>query len=193
MNATAPAPRLHFTDLFNAAGALTLARIPLAFVTAFVMHDHFWFVAVFVLAMGSDVLDGPVARWTGKGSRAGAIADGWADKIFLINYAWSMEMMGYAEGWHLWLWFLREIIQAATIPLVALDYAYQRKPFPQPLPEGRLATLCIAVGMMAGLAGLEPARDLLTLIGGGMGAVAGLRYVARDQPWTRIRRWLARG
>ena len=178
--------RLRFTDLFNLAGALTLVRLPLAVVTNHFMHNHWAFVGVFVLAMASDVLDGPVARWTGKQSRAGAVADGWADKIFLINFAWAMQMAGYVEGWHLWLWFLRELIQGAIVPIVALDYAYQRKPHPSPLPEGRLATLCIAVAMMAGLAHMDAARDILTVVGGLMGALAALRYAWRDQPWKRF-------
>lgn len=180
--------RLRFSDLFNVAGALTLARLPLAFITAFVMHDPFWFPAVFVIAMATDVLDGPVARWTGTDSRTGAVADGWADKIFLINYAWTMRMTGHAEPWHLWLWFGRELVQGAMVPLVALDYANRVKPFPKPVLAGKVCTVAVTLAMACGLAGWDLARDVLTGVAGLSGAIAVVIYLRRDKPWQRFTR-----
>ena len=178
--------RLEFSDLANLAGVLTLARLPLAFVTAFVMHDRVLFVAVFLLAMLTDLLDGPVARWRRCCSRAGAIADGWADKIFLINYAWSMQMLGLIEPHHMMLWFLREMIQGAFVPLVALDYALARKPHPAPRIEGRVCTISVALAMGAGLLGWSSVMEILTVVAAVSGGGVGLLYLHRDRPWERL-------
>ena len=178
--------RLRFRDLANLAGALTLARLPLAFITAFTMHDRRLFFGVFALAMLTDVLDGPVARWTKKSSRAGAVADGWADKIFLINYAWTMQMAGLIEGWHMWVWFLRELLQGAWVPLVALDYANRRKPFPTPTRIGKFGTVCIALAIGAAFLDWTMVRDVLTWAGGLSGLAAAGIYFRRDRPWDRF-------
>ncbi|HJN74715.1 MAG TPA: CDP-alcohol phosphatidyltransferase family protein [Myxococcota bacterium] len=183
--ASAPDERLRFSDLFNLAGALTLARIPLAVVTAFTMHDRRLFALVFTLAMLSDVLDGPVARWRGTCSRTGAVADGWADKIFLINYAWSMQMLGLIEPWHMVMWFVREIIQGAFVPLVALRYAFKTAPNPEPHPAGQAATLLIGMAIIAALVEVTPVRDAATIAALGLGSGVALHYFRRDRPWER--------
>ncbi len=178
--------RLQFRDLANLAGLLTLSRLPLAFATAFTMHDTRLFFGVFALAMLTDVLDGPVARWTGTQSRAGAVADGWADKIFLINYAWTMQMAGLIEGWHMWVWFARELLQGAWVPLVALDYAYRRKPWPAPSTVGKVSTICITLAITAAFLEWTTVRDLLTWSAGLSGLSAALIYLRRDRPWERF-------
>lgn len=178
--------RLRFRDLFNLAGALTLARVPLAFITAFTMGDRWMFAGVLALAMATDVLDGPVARWTGVQSRTGAVADGWADKIFLINYAWSMQMLELVEGWHLWVWFIREIVQGATIPFVALDYALKKAAPPEPHWTGKLCSMAIVTAMVAALVEVVSVRDIATVVAGLSGAASALLYLARDRPWRRV-------
>lgn len=184
------APRLRFADLYNVAGALTLARLPLAFVTAFTMWNTPLLFSVFAMAVLTDVLDGFVARRTQTVSRAGAVADGWADKIFLINYAWTMQMVGLIEPWHMWVWFIREVLQGAWVPLVALDYAYRRKPFPMPTVTGKVATTCIGLAMCAAFLGEDwtMVRDVLTLVAGLTGLHAALTYLMRDRPWDRFRK-----
>lgn len=186
-SAPEPLDRLRFSDLFNLAGALTLARIPLAFVTAFVMHDRALFALVFALAMLSDMLDGPVARWTGKRSRSGAVADGWADKIFLINYAWSMQMVGLIEPWHMVLWFAREIIQGAFVPLVAVRYALKSAPDPIPHAAGQACTLLIGMAIISALVEVEFVRDAATIAAFGTGLRVAVHYFLRDRPWERFR------
>jgi len=180
--------RLRFSDLFNLAGALTLARIPLAVVTAFTMHDRFAFAMVFAAAMLTDMLDGPVARLTGKTSRAGAVADGWADKIFFINYAWSMQMVGIIEPWHMVMWFTREIIQGAFVPLVAVRYALKTAPDPAPHPAGQAATLLIGMAIIAALVEVWFVRDAATLAACALGTWVALHYFRRDRPWERFTR-----
>lgn len=182
-----PSPeRLRFRDLFNLAGALTLARVPLAFVTAFTMGDRWMFAGVLALAMLTDVLDGPVARWTGTQSRTGAVADGWADKIFLINYAWSMLMLDLVSGWHLWVWFLRELIQGITIPFVALDYALKKAAPPEPHWTGKACSMLIVTAMVAALVEVHVVRDAATVLAGLAGLASVVIYLARDRPWKRI-------
>lgn len=178
--------RLRFRDLFNLAGALTLARVPLAFVTAFTMHDRWLFGGVLAVAMLTDVLDGPVARWTGKQSRTGAVADGWADKIFLINYAWSMLMLDLVDGWHLWVFFIRELVQGITIPFVALDYALKKAKPPDPHWTGKACSVAIVVAMVAALVEVTIVRDVGTVVAGVLGTASVAIYLARDRPWTRI-------
>ena len=68
---------------FTWADALTALRIPLALAFPF-LHDPMWQVGVVAIAAVSDVLDGIIARRLG-GSRAGAIMDPVADKLFMAT------------------------------------------------------------------------------------------------------------
>jgi phosphatidylglycerophosphate synthase len=173
--------RLRFSDLANLAGVL-----PLAFVTAFVMYDRPLLIAVFAGCVITDVADGFVARRTGTASRTGAVADGWADKIFLINFAWTLQMLGLIEPWHMWLWFVRELIQGVMVPLVALDYALKRKPHPRPVITGKLATTAIGLAISACFLEWWLLRDVFTWAAAALGLHAALFYAWRDKPWRRF-------
>ncbi|MCB9763400.1 MAG: CDP-alcohol phosphatidyltransferase family protein [Alphaproteobacteria bacterium] len=179
---TAPS-RLRVSRLANLAGALTLARVPLAVLSSLVKHDREALLAVLVVAALTDVLDGPVARWRGTESRVGAIADAWGDKIFFINFAWCLELAGYIPGYYLWAWFIRELIQGLSIPLLALRYALSQGPFPQPLPSGRVTTIAVAVAMVAVLVEAPLVRDGATVVAAVSGSWAAARYMLRDRPW----------
>ncbi|MCB9794982.1 MAG: CDP-alcohol phosphatidyltransferase family protein [Alphaproteobacteria bacterium] len=181
------ARRLRFSDLFNAAGALTLARIPLAVASSLVKHDPLLLAGTLGLFILTDVLDGPVARRTGTSSRAGAVADGWADKIFMVNFAWCLELAGHVPLVYLLPWFIREILQAVSIPAVALRYAMAEAPEPQATMSGRVCTVSVTLAMLLALVGAPLARDAFTLLGGLTGLQAGLSYLARDRFWERWR------
>lgn len=184
---SAPRP-LRFLDLANLAGLLTLSRIPLTVASSLVKHDPALLGLTLGLFVLTDVLDGPVARRTGVASRAGAVADGWADKIFMINFAWCLELAGYIPLTYLLPWFIREALQAVSIPAVALRYAKAEAPEPRPTWSGRVCTVAVTLAMAASLTGLTALRDGLTVVGGLTGLHAAVRYLARDRFWERWRR-----
>ncbi len=176
-------PVLHFRDLLNPAGALTLLRLPLAVAAPFFKHDRVAMLVILTLAALSDVLDGVVARRTGTSSRTGAVVDGWVDKIFLVNFAWSMELAGYVRGLHLLAWFGREIIQGITIPALAWRYRVGNAPWPEHSRVGKAATVSIGLAMYAGLLGVDFVRDAATVVGGALGLASAIGYLRRDTPF----------
>lgn len=170
-------------DLLNLSGLLTLSRVPLAVITAHFMHDRDAMLAILLAAALTDALDGPVARWRGTASRIGAVVDGWVDKIFFINYAWSMIMGGYITAPYMWIWFGREIVQGITVPLLQMRYALGDAPWPEPSRAGKAATVFIAAAMIAALLGQRLVLDVCTALGGGLGLWAAFLYLRRDHPF----------
>src|SRR5688500_11856941 len=84
---------LRLRDLFHRAGLLTVARLPLAFVFPFVASDRWLSLLVYLVAIGTDVLDGIVARRSRTASHTGSAMDGALDKVFHVNAAWSLAVV----------------------------------------------------------------------------------------------------
>ncbi len=171
---------LHPTELLNLAGALTLLRLPLAVLFPFVAHRADLALAVYWAAVLSDVLDGPVARRTGKTSQIGAFADGWLDKIFHIQAAWSLVIFDWIPGWWMLLWFIRELIQGAAVPWYVGLYMRGEVPPNQPSRAGRLTAISLAGAFTCALLRLETLALLLTLITGAGGLIAAAGYLYRE-------------
>ena len=125
-------------DLLNVAGLLTLSRLSMAAAAPAFTHDPDALAALLALAMFTDVIDGPVARATGKVSRTGAMIDGWVDKVFLVNFAWTMSVGAWVPYWVLLPWFLRELVQGAMFPFMVWRYFIGQAPWPEPSAAGKL-------------------------------------------------------
>lgn len=157
--------------------------MPLAVITAHFLHDRDAMLAILAAAALTDALDGPVARWRGTSSRIGAVVDGWVDKIFFINFAWSLIMGGHITAPYMWIWFGREIIQGVTVPLLQMRYALGDAPWPEPSRVGKAATVFIAIAMIASLLDAPLVLDVATGLGGGLGIWAAGSYLRRDHPF----------
>jgi len=169
--------------MLNLSGALTFARLGLAILTPFFKYEPMAMVAILTGALLSDLLDGPVARWRGTASPIGAVLDGWIDKIFLVNFAWSMLLGGYCNGWHMLAWTVREIIMGITVPLLAWRYYMGDHGGGQPSNAGKASTIFIGVAMLGGLLGVPSVLHACSVIGGGLGVWAAFYYIRRDKPF----------
>ncbi len=169
-------------DLLNLPGLLTLSRLSMAVVAPAFTYDRNALAILLAVAMFTDVIDGPLARATGTVSRTGAIVDGWVDKVFLVNFAWTLALGGWVSGWFLLPWFIREIIQALMIPLVVWRYFIGHTGWPEPSRIGKVATIALAGAMFAALAGLTAWLHGLTAVCGVASVLAAVGYWRRDDP-----------
>jgi len=180
---------LHPRELLNVAGALTMARLPLAVAYPFIAHDETLALAVYLIAILTDALDGTVARWTGTASETGAFMDGWLDKIFHVNAAWALALVGTIPGWWLLLWFSREIILATTVPWYIHHYVQGETPPVHAGWVGKVTTTLLGAAFLTTLLGLATIALWLSVGCGVLGVVSGLSY------WRRIRwgQWVEAG
>ncbi len=93
---------------FAAPDVLTALRLPLAVLFP-LAHAPVWQLAILAVAAASDVLDGFLARRLG-GSRAGAILDPIADKVFVASAFLTVWRRGLLEGYELAGVLLRDIV-----------------------------------------------------------------------------------
>jgi cardiolipin synthase len=93
---------------FAVADALTALRLPLAAVFPFV-HSAVWQITIVAVAALSDVADGYLARRFG-GSRAGAVLDPIADKVFMAAAFITIARRGLLAWYELLGVLLRDIL-----------------------------------------------------------------------------------
>lgn len=186
VNADPDKAPLRLSDLANLAGALTLARIPLAMAAWILKRDAGAMLLILGLFALFDALDGPIARRTGTSSRTGAVADGWTDKIFLVDFAWALQITGRVPSWMLLLWFAREILQLPMFPLLSQRYLVGRAAVPLATAAGRTATISVTTAMVAALLSLSPVLYLASVVAGVSGTWAAVQYALRDKPWRRL-------
>ena len=93
---------------FAVADALTALRLPLAVIFPFVRSPA-WQLAIVAAAAGSDVADGLVARRLGA-SRAGAVLDPVADKLFMAVAFVTIARRGLLAWYELIGVLLRDIL-----------------------------------------------------------------------------------
>ena len=167
-------------QLCNLSGMLTLVRLPLAVVFPFVAHRPHLALLVYLAAVISDAVDGPVARRRGTTSQIGAFADGWLDKIFHIQAAWSLLIVDLIPGWWMWLWFSREIIQGLAVPWYVHRYMHGAVPPNAPSLIGRLTAILLAITFVAAILGQRALAFPLTVVVGVLGTCTALGYLARE-------------
>ncbi|MEL6346108.1 MAG: CDP-alcohol phosphatidyltransferase family protein, partial [Myxococcota bacterium] len=170
---------LRVSDLMNLSGALTVLRLPLALVFPVVATDPVWSLGVYLLAILSDALDGVVARWQGTVSETGAFADGWLDKIFHVQAAWSFAVFEVVPVWWMVLWFSRELIQIVTVPWYVRRYLRGERPPVQSVPLGKATSILLAVAFVLTMTGMKPAALWVTVCCGVTGVIVGVQYLLR--------------
>jgi CDP-diacylglycerol---glycerol-3-phosphate 3-phosphatidyltransferase len=139
----------------TAADQLTVARIcaapliVLLFVVDFPNHDY-WATALFVVAMGTDWLDGRLARRSGRTSALGSLLDPIADKVLVLSVLIVLADRGAFPGWMVAAIVAREFL-VSGLRLAALE----RGTVIHARDLGKLKTWSQAVA--AGLGGLAVA------------------------------------
>jgi CDP-diacylglycerol--glycerol-3-phosphate 3-phosphatidyltransferase/cardiolipin synthase len=169
-------------DLWNVAGLLTLSRLSMAVAAPAFTHDPQALAMLLALAMFTDVIDGPIARATGQVSRTGAMIDGFVDKVFLVNFAWTLSVGDWVPYWILLPWFVREIVQGAMFPFMVWRYFVGQAPWPEPSNVGKVATVALAIAMFGGLYGSAAVLYGFTALCGVTGVLAVIGYWHRDKP-----------
>ena len=141
--------------LFKAPDVLTSIRIPLA--VAFVMFDSALVrLSIVFLVAFSDVADGIWARRTG-GSRAGAVLDPVADKLFMVA-AFAVVLGG---GVLSLIELIGVMIRDITAALAFLTTLVLRRPTTLPARAGgKAVTVLQGLTLVAFVAGSELLRPL---------------------------------
>lgn len=171
---------LRWRDLFNLAGALTAARLPLAVLFGWALPDRRAALAVFVIAGVTDGLDGLVARKTGKASHTGSMLDGFLDKVFLVNAGWGLAAHDIVPAWWLLAWFVREIVQVAMVPFLWTPFRQGRVFSHHATRTGKAATWAIGLSIFAVLLEVPVVADVLTPVAGVLATIAAGQYVWRE-------------
>lgn len=143
---------------------------------------EFWLPA-YLLALGTDVVDGALARRMGTASAAGATFDAWADKILAVNVGWTLVNAEVVPAVWLLAWYSREILQ---VPMVlALAHRWRTGVGrPETRMLGRATTIVLAVTTVAALTGY--ASLPLTVLVGCLGAAAAADYARLHFAYLRF-------
>lgn len=169
-----------WSQLVNFAGGLTISRLLIAIVFPFLMSH--WLLALFayLIAVSTDVLDGYVARRTGTDSPAGAILDGWVDKVLHVNVIWSMVNAEYLPGWWMALLFSREILQLPLVAALPGPIYEGHSPLHPPVLSGKIASFLFVVLIVSLFMGFPGPSWSLTLAIAAFGTIAALEYLYRE-------------
>ncbi len=170
---------LHISDLWNPAGALTVCRLLIAVGFPFLTHSPRVALTAYLIAIGTDLADGSIARKMGQDSHTGAVLDGWVDKILHINGAWSMAIHGYMPAWWMWMWFSREVIQWAMFLTIVGDFTTGSVQVQTTSWWGRATATVLFSAFVCTLLGATAIAWPLTLATGAVGTISGLHYLKR--------------
>ena len=89
---------------------------------------RYFALAVFVLAAGSDGVDGWVARRFNQKSELGAFLDPIADKLLLLTAVVTLALVDWGEdGWHLPVWFAVVVFARDALILIGIGWLYTRQ------------------------------------------------------------------
>jgi phosphatidylglycerophosphate synthase len=170
---------MRFGQLANAAGALTLARLPVAVAAPFLL-DTPYLLPAYLLAIASDIADGLVARRTGTESPAGAALDAWMDKILHVNLAWTLAVADRIPDVWMLAWFARELLQIAMFGQLLHRFRTGKAPPPATTLLGRMTAIALFAAVTCVLLGHD--ATLLTVLVGVLGVAASGQY-ARIYLW----------
>lgn len=165
--------------------AITIARLGLApvFLGHLVEGRTRSALVVFAIAMGSDFLDGLMARLLDQRSKLGGLLDPIADKLLVLTALWAVAFFERVPWWLVGLIAVRDGAMAIGAWVV------HRKALELPTAPARLgkyATFALAVLVILALASLEVRSPLLDAYVVVMGFVSALcvvtstaQYIAR--------------
>jgi CDP-diacylglycerol---glycerol-3-phosphate 3-phosphatidyltransferase len=171
---------LNWKDICNFAGAITISRLFVA--VAFPFFAHIPILAIILLLYGavSDILDGVFARYFGTVSYTGGFVDGWIDKIFYINVAWSLVLFDYIPWWMALLMFSREWFQIPLVPYYVTRYLRGHRVPNKPHWSGKLASVTLVVAFCAGILKNDPILFCTSTLTSILGFWTAMIYLKRE-------------
>ncbi|MEO6575015.1 MAG: CDP-alcohol phosphatidyltransferase family protein, partial [Polyangiaceae bacterium] len=163
-------------DALLVPGLLSLVRVPLALAFPFAVSRPWLAFVVLLLAGGSDVLDGWIARKFDQATPTGAALDPITDKIFVTSVVFTL----FAHGWLSLLGVvLLSIREIGELPLV-MWFAVSRSARKNRASEakanipGKLATVLqfvtVAIAVLHGT--FREVALIVTAIAGGLAAIS---------------------
>lgn len=147
--------RWDWRDLYNLPTLISLTRIPLT--AAFVLLREHSAAELSVLAAAglSDILDGWIARKTGKTSAVGAFVDGLVDKLFVFGVALALLSTERVLWWEMLLLGIRDLGEGLLILWTALRApAMFREQKPHAVLFGKVTTLLQFTAVVAAILGV---------------------------------------
>ena len=174
-------PELKASDLLAWPTLLTGVRLGIAVSFPFLVHEPLVALFAYAVALLTDVLDGWCARRLGCASQAGAVADGWVDKILHVNAAWAMWNHDLMPGIWLLPLFARELLQFPQIlwlagPFYRGEVCAQESSF-----SGKLTSSLQAVTFVAVFLGAMPVAGVTASLTGLAGGWAAFEYAVRER------------
>ena len=169
-----------WAQLINVAGALTASRLIIAVVYPFFMSLWWLALGAYLLAVLTDVLDGYVARLTKTDSPAGAILDGWVDKVLHVNVIWSMVNAEYLPAWWMLILFSREILQLPLVAALPGPIYEGHSPIHPPVISGKIASVLLFVLITSLFLGVSAPSWYITCAIGLFGTTAAFQYLSRE-------------
>lgn len=148
-------------NALNLPNLLTMLRIGLlpAIVWRFRRGDSFGALALYLIAMLTDLLDGVIARRCNQITALGKLLDPIADKLSLITLMWLFAADGQISAWVLWLVLAKELLlvigSAAALRQGIVVYA---------LPIGKVTTLAFVLSMIARFLAFRSVADGLLAV-----------------------------
>ena len=137
-------------------------------------------LGLYLTAVTTDILDGFIARRTGTDSPAGAILDGWVDKVLHVNVVWSMVNAEYLPGWWMALLFSREILQLPLVAVLPGPIYEGHSPVHPPVISGKIASSLFVVLIVTLFLGLPEPSWYITCAIALFGTFAALQYLSRE-------------
>ncbi|MBE7010028.1 MAG: CDP-diacylglycerol--glycerol-3-phosphate 3-phosphatidyltransferase [Ruminococcaceae bacterium] len=130
----------------NIPNVLTLLRlfmIPL-YIAVFCLEQdtHFWSAMIFLLASGTDVLDGYLARKLNMITRWGQLMDPLADKCMQLTVIITLFVSGLVPAWFIVLLVAKEVLM-----IVLGAFLYKHKTYVKANKAGKLNTVFLFLVM----------------------------------------------
>lgn len=178
-----------FRHLPNVITLLRLVAAPVSvwLILAGALAPAFW---LFVVAAGTDAVDGALARLTGTQSALGSYLDALADKVLLVGIYLSLGGRGQLDGWLVCLVVGRDFLLVAFA--AALHFRrVQKKIVPLLISKVNTFAQIVLAAFLLGHHGLGWFSESLLAPFEGIVAVStlasALAYLIAW--WPRLRRW----
>lgn len=172
--------RLNWQEVCNWAGMITALRLLVAISYPFFAGEELYAFSLLLFGAISDIFDGVLARKLDLVSHTGAFVDGWVDKIFNINVAWSLVLMDYVPWWLGFLIFAREWIQIPLVPYYVTRYMRGYIPKNKPFWAGKVASVSLVVALAAGILSVASVVLVASLLTAILGLWTALIYFQRE-------------
>lgn len=157
----------------NIPNLLTLLRIALlpAVVWRFRAGDTFGALALYVIAMLTDVMDGLIARRMNQITTLGKLLDPIADKLSLLTLLWLFASDGQISMWLLVIVLIKE-----AILIIGSVVALARGIVVYALPIGKVTTVTFIFSMIARFLSQQLLADVLLSVSMGLSFAALIWY-----------------